>query len=145
MAVVGWSTSFMDSDSDVVGIAPVWRTGQDPTRVKRLVDLRMGSTPDADALSWAVRQVLVERREGERPIVLMCSDGQGQSAITDTVADGRRRGVDVRSVAIGAGMPEAMQRDRYGRNGYVAWPGSVTDLAGPLGRLVGDAAEGRRS
>jgi hypothetical protein len=147
MAVWGWSDSFRPDYRGGVdgGVVKVWETGQPTKNVFDLTRLTMGTTPDAHVLSWAWRAILKDTRTGERPIILMMTDGAGNTRdlINNVIVEARRHGVDVRSVALGRAVTEESQLRRYGRGGYVAWRGTMMEMARPLATLVSNAAAGR--
>ena len=138
MTVWGWS------DGRGPWATRMWSTGERPEKVFRLVDLRLGGTPDASILSWAWRAILRDTRQGERPIIILASDGFGSGRLPDIVPAGRRHGVDIRGVAIGASVDEDGQRERFGEGGYIRWGGHIGAAARPLADLITRAAAGRR-
>jgi hypothetical protein len=141
MAVWGWSDPFtgLGTSRATAGAARVWETGMQVAEVGRLRDLDMGMTPDAIVIGWAWRAILKDARPGERPVIIVGSDGFGQNNMSDIVGQARRHGVDVRSVALGH-LSESAQEARFGRGNYITWQGSMDATARPLGTLVADLA-----
>ena len=137
-AVWAWSNSFRnrgDIWSRPPGAALAWQTGQPTTEIARTIDLPSGGTPDAEIMSWAYRAIKRELRHGERPVIILCSDGWGSSSMTRVVKEARDSGVEVVSVAFG-NLDEDSQLERFGRNGYVTWQGSIIATSRPLARMI---------
>lgn len=135
MAVWGWSDPFRGSPADA-GAARVWQTGQPVNEVFGLTRLAMGGTPDGTILNWAQRAIRREVKNGERPVIIFCSDGGGEYRMRQSVEEARAAGVIVKGVSIGRGMSDEMLEDRYGRDGYVGWAGSIDETARPLAKLL---------
>jgi Mg-chelatase subunit ChlD len=136
-AVWAWSNSFRnnDDDYDVAGVALAWRTGQPTGDIAKTADLGSGGTPDAAVLGWATDAIRREVKGAEQPIIIMCSDGWGDQAMTARVAEARARGVRVVSVAFG-GLDEETQLERFGPDNYVTWQGGIIETARPLSKMI---------
>jgi hypothetical protein len=118
-------------------VIKVWESGQPTTEVFRITQLGMGGTPDYPVLSWAWRNIRKDCQSGEKPMIIMCSDGQGYGNLGVAVAEARKHGVEVRSVAFGWGVNEASQETTYGRGNYIPWEGSILATARPLATMIG--------
>jgi hypothetical protein len=102
-----------------------------------ILRLPAGGTPDAFTLSWAQAAIRKAAQDGETPVIVMLSDGDGDSTrMPGIVRDARRAGVVMLSVAIGDDVSEAGQRAMYGPGQYVSWPGSVDAVAAPLAAML---------
>jgi hypothetical protein len=138
-AVWAWSDSFRRPDGAYYGYGPgvvlAWRTGQPTDDIARTIDLPSGGTPDAAVLGWATDAILREARLGEQPVILLCSDGWGDSGLGQRVEEARKKGILVASVAFG-NLDAASQEERFGRDGFVPWAGSIVQTARPLAKLV---------
>jgi hypothetical protein len=118
------------------GIVDVWQTGDSMTRLDEVNRAAMGGTPDALTMKWARRAIAREVRGDESPMIVMVSDGAGFVAqLTKEVAQARKDGIEVLSVAAGSVNPQT-QETVYGPKEYVAWAGSITKTAGNLARLL---------
>ena len=109
--------------------------------------------PDAPVLSWAAKEIRKQCRPDETPVIIMASDGagslqgeaywRGQSQVSsyvetpgpDRVAQARKAGIKVLSVAIG-GLDPVAQQMVYGQGNFLAWRGSIQAMAKPLGDLL---------
>lgn len=120
------------------GATRVWSTGDPISNVGYLGGIRMGGTPDRDVLDWTVSAIRKQTAPGEKPMILMASDGAGNLYGSDLVDAARRSGVEVVSVALGY-LSEKHQSDVYGPKGYIPWGGSISATAKPLGDLIGRA------
>ena len=139
MAVWGWSDPFLREQQRIAsaGVAKVWESGQPTSEVFKITRLSMGGTPDVMVLSWAWRAILKECRSDEKPMIVMCSDGQGYRGMDGVVADARKHGVEVRSVSFGWGVNEDYQEKIYGRGKFIPWEGSILATARPLATMIG--------
>lgn len=143
MAVWGWSDTFRRNDG-TAAVCRVWQTGQPTSDIAYVADLKQGGTPDDEVMNWAYKAILKEVRNGERPVIIFASDGQGYGALAQKVAEARMKGVEVYSVAIGQGVRPEQQLTTYGENNYVEWQGSIIKTARPLAKLVARMVSGRR-
>lgn len=138
-AVWAWSDNFRDRTDSYYNWKPsavlAWRTGQPTNGIAATIDLPGGNTPDSQILGWASRAILREARVGEQPVIIFCSDGWGAHNLGEKVAEARKMGVHVVSVAFGA-LDEESQLERFGRHGYVPWQGTIVNTARPLAKLV---------
>lgn len=134
-AVWAWSDSFREKWGGRPGAALAWQTGQPTSEIAKTIDLVSGGTPDSQIMSWAWRAIKRDARQNETPVILMCSDGWGASNLGEIVEEARKHGVMVYSVAFG-NLDEKSQTERFGRDGFVAWQGSIVATARPLARLV---------
>lgn len=146
LEVWAWSDPFMrrhayDAGARA-GVVRVWNRHLPTTEVFKLAQLPMGGTPDAPVLDWAWRAILKETRQGEQPVIIMCSDGWGDYTMPQVIDKARKHGVFVKSVALG-NLSEKMQEQRFGRGNYVPWQGSIAATARPLANLILDIATGR--
>jgi hypothetical protein len=132
-AVWAWSHSFRGRG--IPGVAKAWETGQKTDDIKKTIDLPSGGTPDATIMGWAYRAIKREVRGSEQPVIFLCSDGFGSSRMTETVAEARRAGVRVVSVAFGS-LDEETQKQRFGPDGYIKWEGSIAKTARPLAKMI---------
>lgn len=142
MSVWAWSDPFRHSPAGA-GVARCWSTGEDVNQIFRMNGLQTGGTPDATILGWAARAIKKAARPDETPVIIVASDGTGEMAMNDRVAEARRMGVKVYSVSLGWGMQEQAQIDRYGRGNYVAWAGSIINTAKPLADMFARITSGR--
>ena len=134
-SVWAWSDSFRSDYSYRAGVALAWQTGQPTSQIAKTIDLKSGGTPDSQIMSWAWRAIKRDTRRGETPVILMCSDGWGASNLGQMVAEARLHGVQVYSVAFGR-LDVKSQTERFGRDGFVAWNGSIVQTARPLAKLI---------
>lgn len=146
-AVWAWSDNFRNAHAYGAGAALAWRTGMPTTDIAKTIDLPSGGTPDGTIMGWASQAIVKDLRSGETPVIIMCSDGWGESSLGDRVAEARKRGVVVVSVAFG-NLDEETQQSRFGRDGYVAWQGDIIRTSRPLAKLIArivgrDRREGR--
>lgn len=131
----------------------VWSTGETLANVGYLPSIRKGGTPDAQMLGWAARAIKAQCRKGERPMIIIASDGFGTltnteyddttgeasySPTSEVIDKARRSGVEVMSVAIGM-IPAEAQEAVYGPRGYIRWPGSIRLVARPLADMIARA------
>lgn len=137
MAVWGWTTPFRGrgNTTAAAGVAKVWETGQATTEIAKLVDLSAGNTPDATVLGWAAPAILRAAKSGERPVIILASDGEGQYHLGRMAEKARSMGIIVRSVAFGS-LDAAKQEERFGKDGYIPWAGSIVATAKPLARMI---------
>lgn len=145
MAVWGWSNPFLDSHYGYganAGVARVWQSGDPTSEIFKLLDLRMGGTPDAAVLDWARNAIVRECRSNEKPVIIMASDGFGDYRLPLVVEKATKKGVVVKSVALGYAINEAKQEATFGRGNYVAWKGQILDTARPLATMIGRMAAG---
>ena len=136
--VWGWSDAYRPNRGGA-GVARVWKDGQPTTDVRKVADLSMGGTPDVPVIGWAARAIRREAKGGEQPVIIFCSDGQGNNGAAATkraVDEARSLGVDMRSVALGRAVDDDDQLEMYGKDGYVPFQGSVLATALPLGRMI---------
>lgn len=135
----GWSSPFkIRTGAAVFGAVRVYADGDPLSNVAYLPSVPSNGTPDAELIRWAGRAIKDQLRPGERGVLIVASDGEGSLARSQNervVADVRKGGVEVLSVAIGH-LREDFQRSRYGDQGYVPWAGSIAATAGPLGRII---------
>jgi Mg-chelatase subunit ChlD len=151
LAVWAWSSNFRydgwngRSTSNRAGAALVWQSGMPVSRVAKMIDLQKGGTPDSVAMEWAGERIAQAAKRDERPLVLMCSDGDGEAEMNAMVEKTRARGVEVYGVSFGYSMDEGMLKARYGDK-YVSFKGSIVATAKPLADLVARmvAPRGRR-
>ncbi len=129
-----WSSSYRGRA--MAGVARLWKSGQPSTEIAKVVTLRRGGTPDAPVLQWATEAILRDVRGDETPVIIFCSDGMGQPTMADSIAVARARGIDVRSVALGADIKDDKQRGLYGDGNYVPWMGSILSTARPLATMI---------
>ena len=136
-AVWAWSDAFRNKSgySYRAGTALAWQTGQPTSEIARTIDLPSGGTPDAQIMSWAWRAIKREARPNETPVILMCSDGWGADNLGTIIEEGRAHGVMIYSVAFGH-LDVKSQTERFGRDGFVAWQGSIVKTARPLSKLI---------
>lgn len=118
------------------GVVKVWGRGLPTSEVFRLAELPMGGTPDAPVLDWMWRDMLKEARSDETPVVIMCSDGWGDSQLPKVIEQGVKHGVRVMNVALGRYVHEDDQEARFGRGNYVPWMGSMDATARPLADMI---------
>ena len=131
MEVWAWSDPFRRSRARV-GVARVWRTGQDASEILRMAGLELGGTPDTTSMRWATKSIRREARTAETPVIIFVSDGAGQDGMSEAIADARRLGVKVLGVSFsGSNNQEA----RYGRGNWVPFAGSIIRTAKPLADL----------
>lgn len=149
MAVWGWSDPFLRGYGSLgwsasAGVVKVWEKGRSSSTedIYDLTRLRMGSTPDAPVLAWAWREILKQLQPGERPAIIMCSDGWGDSRLPLVIEQATKHGVAVKSVALGSYVAESDQLFRFGRGNYVPWRGSINETARPLATMVAKMAAG---
>jgi len=142
LSIWGWTTSFKLSAG--FGAVRVWTQGDPIANVGYLPRVPMGYTPDRETLTWAIDAIAKNSRPDEQPVILMASDGNGSHRGPELVARARRQGVQVISVAVGGGISEKTQAEKFGRKGYVKWPGSIRALAQPLGKLLARVVSGER-
>lgn len=140
VAVWGWTTS--NNSAGVAtnanfGVYQAWQTGDDVNKVDDLQRIEGGGTPDYPVLEWASEAIQKAAQTGERPVIVMMSDGMGMGRVEEVVNKARKRGTEVISVAIGEDVSEAVQRKRYGDKKYVKWAGDVIATARPLANLIG--------
>ena len=144
LEVWAWSDPFTSRHkySIPAGVVRVWTRHLPTTEVFKLAQLPMGGTPDAPVLDWAWRNILKETHQGETPVIIMCSDGWGDSQLPRVIDNARKHGVVVKSVALGF-LDAGMQERRFGRGNYVPWQGSITATARPLADMILDITTGR--
>lgn len=142
MEVYAWSDPFRPSPA-YAGVARVWRTGDDTDQIFRMSGLHKGGTPDAPCLSWAARSAKRNARQDEQPVVIMISDGQGDSHMAEWVAEARDAGVIVAGVSFGRSLDAKALEARYGRHGFVEYAGSIIATARPLAELFGRITSGK--
>lgn len=124
------ATSYGDNNP---GAVRLWSTGEPIRLIQRLIDLKKGGTPDATVMDWAGKAVLQDTHVGERPVILMCSDGSGQGMMNQAVERARDRGVEVYGVSFG--LSDSALRERYGDD-CILWNNSIVETAKPLADLV---------
>lgn len=136
-AAWAWSDAFRKKNgySYRAGTALVWQSGQPTSEIMKSIDLPSGGTPDSQIMSWAWRAIKREARPSETPVILMCSDGWGASNLGQVIEEARQHGVLVYSVAFGR-LDVKSQTERFGRNGFVPWQGSIIATARPLAKLI---------
>lgn len=118
------------------GVVKVWGRGMPTSEVFRLAELPMGGTPDAPVLDWMWRDMAKEARSDETPVVIMCSDGWGDSSLPKVIEQAVKHGVRVKNVALGNYVHEDDQLARFGRGNYVPWGGSMEATARPLADMI---------
>lgn len=118
------------------GVVKVWGRGMPTSEVFRLAELPMGGTPDAPVLDWMWRDMTKESRSDETPVVIMCSDGWGDSSLPKVIEQARDHGVRVKNVALGNYVHELDQIARFGHGNYVPWAGSMEATARPLADMI---------
>lgn len=141
MDIFSWSTGDPFGKGSVLAgwyIARVWTSGQPVGYIATMRDVHgSGGTPDSAVLGWSVNHIRDYVKNGEQPIILMLSDGQGDEwGMRTAVDDGLKRGVRVISVAIG-GLDADSQERIYGKGNFIPWRGSIVATAKPLANLLG--------
>jgi len=127
-AVYGWNAS------GTTYISEVWRTGMPIDTIGNLYS--SGGTPDANVIEWAAEVIKKECVGAEVPVIIMMSDGQGQSTLVNQVQKARKNGVSVYSVSLAPELGEQYQRDVYGDGNYITCGANVQDVARPLATLI---------
>ncbi len=133
-AVYAWSTPFRFSPANA-GVVKAWESGQNTDQIRKITQLSLGGTPDGSIMGWAAKAIRREARNGETPVIIFCSDGFGDANLGQRVAEAKAAGVIVRSVAFGR-ISEDTQAERFGRDGYIAWSGSIIATAKPLAKMI---------
>lgn len=133
-AAWAWSSSYRGRG--MAGVAKLWQSGQPTAGIAKVVRLKRGGTPDAPVLRWATEAILRDARNGETPVIIFCSDGEGQPTMPDAVEAARARGIDVRSVALGKDLDAAAQRRIYGEGNFIPWAGNILATARPLATMI---------
>lgn len=161
--IFGWTTGWKHETR--FGVQRVWSDGDPIANIGILgAGFKMNGTPDAEVLQWAAHEMPKHLRPGERPLIIMASDGKGtlnrlintgqvktgkelgdawKSIDANPVADARKAGIGVVSVAFDAGMLE-MQEKVYGQGNFIPYAGSVAASAGPLGKMLARLATSGR-
>lgn len=146
LTVWGWSDPFIPDQrrygGAYAGVCKVWETGMPTSEVDKLVRLPMGGTPDAAVLSWAWPEILRQKRPEEHPVIIMASDGFGYGDLKGVIAEATRKGVAVRSVALGQWIREDDQEEKYGRGNFIPWQGDIVSTARPLAKMLTKMIQG---
>jgi len=139
LAVWVWGSNFRMTQYGITGggsragAALAWETGAPLKTIPTLIDLRPGGTPDATIMDWAGERIVKAAKRDERPIILMCSDGEGEVLMEESVERARSKGVDVYGVSFGLTTDELIARYK---EKYVEFRGSIIETAKPLADLV---------
>lgn len=144
LQVLAWSSNFRQSSARA-GVVRVWRSGQDPKDILKMKGLKTGWTPDANCLGWATEDILKGLGPDETPVIIFISDGCGQDTMTDRVNDARARGITVVGVSFGSLFNAKQLTERYGRDNFIEFEGSIEATAKPLADLFVKITQTRRS
>jgi len=132
LAVKLW-TSPQNSSMASAGVTDLWETGDSLDRLNDAARVNMGATPDATVMGWARKAILREARGSERTMIVFLSDGEGQHSLGDEVAEARKAGTEVISMALDR---LSRQTEIYGEDRAIPYTGSITKAAGPLARML---------
>lgn len=120
-------------------VCKVWTTGDPLTWIAGTPESSQytgGGTNDAAAMAWASKHINAHLRPGEQPIVFMLSDGYGfPDALRIEVAKARKAGVTV----IGVAMSDIDLTSVYGKDYWVPWHGSISEIAKPISAAIAKA------
>lgn len=132
----GW-TGYVTGYVRTAEIKYVWTSGESPYSIGALN--ASSSTPDSATMTWAADNIVKDCRNNEQPVIIMLSDGAGNSDLNERVAKARKRGVHVYSVSLG--VSEEHQRAVYGSGNYINCGTDINAVAGPLAKMIAKLAQ----
>lgn len=138
MEVFGWTSPQAGAIASNASAISIWRTGEPVDKLARFGDMAQGGTPDGLVLKWATDRITDQARRGERPVIIMLSDGEGYGPeyLARIIEPARRKGIRVVGVGIGEVMSDTVMKAAYGED-YIGWKGDVTSTMQSLARLLG--------